>query len=250
MRFFKKRAPKVIYLPAAVAVLDPKRKSTVRIYNQEVARQAEALESRCRRELVYQGVWNLHELRDYFEDSMEVRDEIACDASMMSKIKFAMDGKIKPIHSSANRIYRLGRTRGGIYVALRMDNQYTSSHQVAERDLSHELRKLEIYCREAERRDKYDSSKFYREIDVPSFCVGILHNHEVGVLTEDVTRGGSLTIEGEDIGDTPVTVVGKDYRRKVLLDLDPDSIGVNGIYPLEGDQFQLKYFSPENVLRV
>lgn len=119
-------------------------------------------------------------MSSYFEFSQQVRREIESSEQMMPALKRYFFDLYVPANDfigsgSANDIYRIGKLKSGLWVALR--ERYGSD------DSPFFLGLYEVYAKKAELLQQQNKR-------VTKFCVGVSGNGRAGLLVQDFTNGG------------------------------------------------------------
>jgi len=178
----------------------------------------------------------------YFEYSQEVRKEIESDSELVGAIKDIFDNRPEISllgEGGTNQVFHVGRTKGGLYVALRL---------VKERglEITDAVRLGEQYCAIAQSfaELRCKRPKHPRPLD---FCIGAVYQDKTaGLLIEDITENRRYTLLDRGWGFDRV-VEGK--TDTILADFDGTLIDMRDYLRMFGVEIQNKnpaYFSREN----
>ena len=178
---------------------------------------------------------------NYFEISQQVKAQVEGDLELIEIIKNTFQGKFESFDSGTNnRIYSLGKTKSGLYLALRKTCNL-------EDGLDYKIKSCELYCQGAE--IHYDNYWALNRKEGPrtvAFCVGVISDGKhPAILTEDVSEGGIYDFDYFDRVNRggPIPVIRKKAGTpidKVMVDMDF----------LEDYQTEVKYFSRENRIEI
>jgi hypothetical protein len=155
---------------------------------------------------------------EYFRESQEIRREIESDPSLLEKISSAVASSKGDLIGEGlhNKAYRIGQAKSGLFVALRTP--------ISEVDMS----VYEGFCQVAAMRSNEYQQGIKRKvlwgedrvIRPVRFCIGILKDHNFGIITEDVTENEKYTVE-QYASREEVRRIDQDGNEDyVLIDLD------------------------------
>lgn len=180
--------------------------------------------------------------RVYFELSQEIKKDVLRDHELMNALArhygLAEGFPLQVIgKGSLNTVYSLGKTRNGIYVALREEKTVTQ-HKTHPNCFQSPpaglwLKEQEHYCLTAEK-------LFSQGKQVPGFCIGVICGMMVGVVTEDLTEGRKYLLSDNKPGEQHGTRTRNGIEEKLYFDLDNIGEAVH----IE----RLKYLLPQNTI--
>lgn len=180
---------------------------------------------------------------EYFRGSQLVKDRILDDGIWLDKILEILTDEGEVIGEGLhNRVYRLGRTKEGIHLALRTPMFHTPIHL------------YENYCQVAalrssqyrEGRNHFLTGKPTRPVN---FCIGVVHDEMPSLITEDVTEGGKYELGGRQVVEHVDRLIDDVKMDQVLVDLDIPSTAQLAEYHWEElnlDVERPEYFAKEN----
>ncbi len=194
-----------------------------------------------------------------FEQSQACKEVIALDSSLIERIKTHMGTKVdrmsmafgnpaslSPLRllgrGETNRLYEVGKTKNGLWVALRENSVYGRHPQ----EVAAAAKIYNSYGEEAEKLD-----------DSPYFCIGGVFNNLPFLLVQDVSEGGRYYLEEERSGEKRLRFTDgtTSFARSVDLGCDEPYLGltdevqmamITGKFDIE----QFKYFAQKNRLNI
>lgn len=195
---------------------------------------------------------------DYFRYSQKVKKEIEADSSLLEKITSVINSREGDSigEGTNNEVYRIGQTKNGLFLALRVPVSDTTIHC------------YESFCQMAAMRSsEYNIGRKHpvigKVIRPVRFCVGVLSDEansdrvwseeNPAILTEDVTENGKYTLKSGPGKEQVVRIEKKRVVDEVLVDLDdiPDLDILTEIHweieiDPDGKLERPKYFSEAN----
>lgn len=167
---------------------------------------------------------------EYIDKSQIVKKEIISESMLLDVVRNAFDQKFEAFGRGGTvELYRIGRLPSGFHIALRL---FRTDIEEGQRNLETQMRLMELYCQNAEH-------LYSRNEPVPDFCVGVIKGNKAGILTEDLSAGGTTEVEHNQ--DNNYALVGAE-RRKVFVDIDGLFRFIPGL--------EHKYFLDDTVIKL
>ncbi|MBS3151928.1 hypothetical protein J4230_00805 [Candidatus Woesearchaeota archaeon] len=147
---------------------------------------------------------------DYFQESQMVKAKIVLQSEIIYNANEALSGRLEEFSFGGTvNLYRIGKLESGLYIALR---KFRPEMPEGISNLDNKVKKMEAYCQNAGKlRSKNEG--------VPNFCVGIVNEIDVGILTEDLIANGGFEFDHNPDNEFGFVIQGNN-RRKVWVDID------------------------------
>lgn len=181
----------------------------------------------------------------YFEASQAAKLDIE-SSGLVAKVKGAFASQSEPFAFGGTvDLYRIGQTHSGLHVALRV---FRLDRDEGKMPVDRQMKYMEIYCLNAEAL----MTDGYR---APNFAVGVTDQRRAGILTEDLTKGGTVDVNHHQ--DNPYGWITENgHRVQVFIDID-SILAMEPSNPLRMIPHarpqtggELKYFSDKNIIRL
>jgi len=169
---------------------------------------------------------------NYADISKKVKQELLLSPVLLDVTRHAFDEKSEPFSFGGTvNLYQIGQLPSGLHVALRA---FRPEQPEGKKSLERQMKNMEYYCYHAE-------TLFDEKQPVPAFCVGVIYMNKAGILTEDLTCGGTQEVFHHP--DDEFGFVGPE-KRKVFIDIDY----MFRMNPFGGPQS--KYFLDDMVIKL